>query len=311
MNLIQIIQSHIDSILAIRELNGLKDVIRHLRRAEELYLQGKKSDEKEFYTETILRNNLAFEAILREAFKVYSETALDSKSLFEIENYFLNESILSERIMTEFKNYRQKWRNLSTHSYSIYFDEHDALFSLTSMYGFSSILLSEILRRVIYKNELSKEGIEKTTEIQNQKLIDFTTELIVKWANTIDVRKDYQLKEIEIAARLQAYFERNSPKEIKMDYQFKAGKNIRIDFLITKGTEKVIIELKRGQYITVINESLAQLRSYLQLIDNADGIVFLYSPGFENKVGMDIFTFDFPDQTRNVRVIHPASMDYL
>ncbi|TGK79290.1 hypothetical protein EHQ23_16910 [Leptospira bourretii] len=309
MNLISIIQSHIDSILETRELNGLKEIIRHLRRAEELYLKGKNTDEKEFYTETILRNNLAFEAILREAFHVYSKSQMDSKSLFEIENYFLNENILSERILTEFKNYRQKWRNLSAHSYSIYFDEHDALFSLTSLYGFSSILLSEILRRVIYENELSMANNEEKPKEQNQKLVDFVTELIIKWANTLDVKKEYQLKEIEITARLQAFLEIHSPKELKIDYEYIAGSNIRLDFLITQGTEKVIIELKRGLYITSVKESLDQLKKYMQLISNADGIVFLYSPGFENLVGMDIYTFDFSGETRNARVIHPASMD--
>ena len=309
MDFTAIIQSNIDSILELRDLSGLKNIIRHLRRAEELYSQGLNQEENEFFTESILRNNLAFEAILREAYNVYSEPSSKDKSLFEIENFFLNNNILSERIMTEFQNYRKKWRNLSTHSYSLYFDKHDALFSLTSLLGFSSILLSEILRKVIYDHELSKDQNTNSTNNPDQKLIEYVMESIVKWVKSLNHEQDYQLREVEITAMLKAYFENHSSVPLNIQYDYKTETNNRIDLLISKGDEKVIIELKRNLYLSHVDRGLAQLTTYMQSIENSDGVLFFYSPNFEKELGMDIHNFDFMGKKRKAYVIHPISMD--
>ena len=82
---------------------------------------------------------------------------------------FWNTNLLNERVIELLTNYREKWRNPSTHDHNLFFTYDEAFLAIMSISSFVHVFLTQILEKVYYtkektavKNELSKirKGIE-------------------------------------------------------------------------------------------------------------------------------------------------------
>lgn len=159
MDLLQQIKTKLGSDPYWAPPPGLKSVLTHVEVAERYYLRAHAERDEHLYTDVIYRTNHAYEGILREAYELLAEKPADKLSTYEIEDYLLANSVLRARVADLLKNYRQNWRNPSTHDHQLFFSEQESFLAIVNVCAFVSILLDQILERVAY--ERKKKDLDK------------------------------------------------------------------------------------------------------------------------------------------------------
>lgn len=140
MDILKEIEEQVDSIKKVDSSTYLDSIFTHLSRAEFYYKQGK--NDVNFFNDVIYRSNQAYEGALKESYKVLagkSDEEVKRKTPNEIENFFENNNIFRERVLQLFKNYRQEWRNKSTHDHKLFFDENEAFIALVNVTSFTHL----------------------------------------------------------------------------------------------------------------------------------------------------------------------------
>src|SRR5207253_11231210 len=108
------------------------------------------------YTDVIYRTNHAFEGILKEAYITLADKPADKLTPFEIEEYLLKSNALRGRVVDLLTNYRQNWRNPSTHDYQLFFSKQESFLAIVTVSAFASILLDQMLERIAYKAKFAE-----------------------------------------------------------------------------------------------------------------------------------------------------------
>src|ERR1043166_495020 len=145
MDLLKEIKDKLKTRPASDEARGLESVLAHIEIAERYHLRAKKERDEHLYTDVIYRTNHAFEGILKEAYVTLEGKSGDNLSPYEIEEYLLKSNVLRGRVVDLLTNYRQHWRNPSTHDYKLFFSEQESFLAIVSVTAFVSILLDQIL----------------------------------------------------------------------------------------------------------------------------------------------------------------------
>lgn len=273
------------------ERTGMVSIITHIERAEFYLDSGKKKADINFFTDVIYRSNQAFEGILKEAYKYIAQKEIGRKTIYQIENYFLRNKILNYRVLDLFKNYRQNWRNPSTHDYNLFFSSYEAFLAIISVSSFIYVLLDQISEATAYKREKEElkdqsKGIQLTSDAHVTKgLVDEVFDLLGKF-NEVGYDMNVLATESEIIGVLTALFESfsNDVKIVREPLLNKANKNLRPDFLLQRDDESVVLEVKRTYNEKSANYAKRQMLEYLNEIGIANGIIFF--PG-ENKFKYD------------------------
>ena len=157
MDILNLIKTQVEEAISINgKIVGLESVITHIERAEQYLNKGKDTNDDHLFTDVIYRTNHAFEGILKEAYTALTGKDGSKKTPNEIENYFLNNNILNQRVIELLKNYRQEWRNTSTHDYNLFFNHSEAFLAIVSVSAFVHVLLNQILDKVHFDNEKEK-----------------------------------------------------------------------------------------------------------------------------------------------------------
>ncbi len=138
MNIFERIQKQIKKITESESSIFIDSVSLHLERAEHYYKLGE--NDSYYYNDVIYRTNQAYEGALKEAYKVLAEKSNEDvikQTPYKIEKYFEENGIFKERVLELFKNYRNEWRNKSTHDYKLFFFENnEAFIAITSISSF-------------------------------------------------------------------------------------------------------------------------------------------------------------------------------
>ncbi|MBU8883842.1 hypothetical protein KSK37_12170 [Kaistella sp. DKR-2] len=295
MDIIKEIQNQISTIKENDDSNYLDSIFNHINRAEYYYLEGK--NDNNFFNDVIYRSNQAFEGALKESFKVLAgktDEEVSKKTPNEIESYFEKENIFRERVLQLFKNYRQEWRNKSTHDFKLFFDESEAFLALINVSSFVHLLLKQIQEKIasnIYEKILEKEK-EKLREIKENSSSKFTAidkaiSIIIDFIKKNDNLKqsDGKINEYEIIGYFSAYLDFLTDDNISVQREpkikFKGG-NIRPDFIIEIFGEKIIIEIKKMKSLqdSMVQDNINQMLKYLELTKIQNGIIF--NINFEN-----------------------------
>ncbi len=178
-----------------------------------------------------------------------------------------------------FKNYRQNWRNPSTHEYDLFFSQEEATLALTSVSAFILVLSNQIFEKV-YSDEETKIVTENLPQIKksienyeslslNEKVIN----LLLHFNSSQDISIESALSGV-----LSGYLPtidnefsilRNPPIKIK-------DQVLRPDFIIQKNTEKIILELKFGPRRSDIKFSVDRMFNFLIRSKITKGILFCY-----------------------------------
>jgi hypothetical protein len=73
MDFAAIIQDKIKKINAYKEIKGISSVMTHIERALMYFENGVKKLDDEYFNDVIYRTNQAYEGILKEAYKVFTQ----------------------------------------------------------------------------------------------------------------------------------------------------------------------------------------------------------------------------------------------
>ena len=287
MDVLKEIELQINSIKKQDSSAYLDSILTHISRAEYYYNCGKEDDR--FYNDVIYRSNQAYEGALKESYKVLAQKTSEEvqrKSPNEIERFLESENIFRDRVLQLFRNYRQEWRNKSTHDYQLVFNESEAFIALMSVTSFVHLLLKEIQEKIFYieqeKNiekektivESAKSILVSVDKLPLDKLVDIIIEFSKKTSSEI-FSSESRLQEIEIMGLFHAFIEAVgvSRMHIEREPRFKVGnKSLRPDFIIEVDGERIIVEFTRRKGYA--QEATSQILRYMEFADVSSGIVY-------------------------------------
>lgn len=295
MDLLQEIREKAATLTGHDALDGIKAVIRHVEVAERYFSRARNEHEEDLFNDVIYRTNQAFEGMLKEAYTVITSNDSTKLSPNQIEQYLLKEEVFSARVLELFKNYRQQWRNPSTHDHKLFFNEQESLLAIVSVSAFANILLDQIIEAINFKREQEhvqhmKAQIRQTVQDSKSKplheqlialLMLFSSELI---GSTPDPTV---LTEVEILGRLHGFLESADlgiitreplmvSGKIEFNTQTRRTYSIRPDFLIRRDKESVVIEVKRAGYNkSTLDRGHLQVLKYLEIAKLQHGVLYM------------------------------------
>jgi PD-(D/E)XK nuclease superfamily len=295
MDLIEIIKAQINQIEKYDGSIYLEAISLHLERAEYYYNEGRK--DSGYFNDVIYRTNQSFEGALREAYKVLAEKTQEDvarETPYRIERYLENEGIFKERVLELFKNYRSEWRNKSTHDYQLFFDESEAFIALISVSSFVHLLLKQITEKIASKIEIENIQKSKTRQKRINDIInstdDFTeviTSMIKDFFTSNKAMFKEKMYESEIHGMLFGYFT-SLGKGLDVNTQGIKDSKLRPDFVIGKGNQSVVVELKRFGAERLNKAGIHQVLAYMKALNLKNGILLNIS----DDVKISNFSFD-------------------
>lgn len=289
MDVLKLIKSQISQIKESDNSVFLDAIKVHLERAEYYYNSGKK--DSNFFNDVIYRTNQAYEGALKEAYKVLAGKTQDDvlkSTPYKIESYLEQNNIFKERVLELFKNYRQEWRNKSTHDYKLFFDDSEAFIAYNSVTAFVHLLLKQLIERIAYAEE--SERLKSRSDLidellksldEEDLLIDKVSNLLISFLNDKD-SKFKDLKEYEILGKLTAFFE-TSKEKLNVQQEPLLNKSLRPDFIVEGYGETLIIEVKKRLSTSMIDSGINQLITYLSYSQTNQGILLLIEPDQRKK----------------------------
>lgn len=151
MDLIATLRTKIETLPQGEYMHGLHSVLMHIETSFKHLDRGQSQDDEQAFTDAVYRTNQAFEGSIKEAYRVLAGKDPEKITPFEIENYLDKSSVFKPRVLAQFTTYRTKWRNPSTHDYTLSFDESEAFLAITSVSSFACVLIDQIAERVAFK----------------------------------------------------------------------------------------------------------------------------------------------------------------
>lgn len=297
MDILGLIKSQVEEAISINnKIVGLESVITHIERAEHYLNKGKDNNDDHLFTDVIYRTNHAFEGILKEAYTVLTGKEASKKTPNDIEKYFLTNNILNERVVELLKNYRQEWRNTSTHDYNLFFNHSEAFLAIVSVSAFIHVLLNQVLDKVHFENEKEKLKSTLTTikkklnkDYQKLSFIDKVSAIIQTFEDSnIQAPKEEGHHGImrfarEVESGIAAYV-KSLDKSIEVQIEPVLdidGRRLRPDLILkSKSGEQVIVEIKISRHANrrrMSSMSESQLLTYMSYSGIYNGIL-LYVP---------------------------------
>ena len=287
MDLLQEIRKKVKLDEALSSSEGIQAVITHIERAESFLTIGKRDDAINYFTDVIYRTNHAFEGILKEAYTIIFDKVGNRKTPAQIEKYFASESVFQERILRMFQDYRQQWRNPSTHDYKLFFNEDEAFMAIVTVSAFVNILLNQLHEKISYNQEkitlsqAQKSIISKIPGFGGMAFFNKIESVVLQFANEIGKSIDFSstMKEYQLIGMLTAYLEDTGiAKNIERDYAFTDNNNVRLrpDILIS-GEEDIFLEIKLSKNSKIEKAFENQMIIYLHHSSVKRGILLLLS----------------------------------
>lgn len=320
MDLLKLIKSKTNSFKGTPSELGVDAVVHHIEISESHFELGKTNGEH-LYTDVIYRTNQAFEGALKEAYHILTGEDPSNKSPFQIEQHFGSNSLLKDRVLAQFTTYRTEWRNKSTHNYQLFFSSQEALLAIVSVSAFFNILLDQMIEKQSFdiekaKTEKRAKGFFGDSNVYGSLgLMQQVIELLKLFSAELkEEPEEYvSLKEFEFQGRLAGFISAADPKiEILTEYplDYASGK-LRLDMLLRKGNNSLIIELKRPQikYMYRVSDGMEQLKYYLVASNISQGIVF--APAYVSEVKEDYreYFIDTPSGELKIVAFTPAVLN--
>ena len=320
MDLLHLIKSKASSFDGTPSQQGIEAVIHHIEIAENHFEQGKALGEYMF-TDVIYRTNQAFEGAMKEAFRVIEGSDPSKKTPHQIEKHLERNSVLKERVLSQFTNYRTEWRNKSTHDYQLFFSSQEALLAIVSVSAFFNILLDQMLEKHSYELErarLSKIAKSIFSDVEGYASMGFMQQCVELLTHfTADLKREKidssSLKEYELLGKLSGFISAADPQiKISTEKAINYGSGVlRLDLLLEKGGSSVIIEMKRPtiEWRRRAREAVEQLRHYLIAANLSQGIVYI--PALQPKSEQDVEEkiIESPQGELHVAIIGPKMLN--
>jgi hypothetical protein len=259
--------------------DGIKAAIRHIERAEHFLERGRRDQDPNFFNDVIYRTNQAFEGMLKEAYAVIEDTDGTRLSINEIEQHFLANKQLTERVLDLFKNYRQQWRNPATHDHKLLFSEEEALLAIMSVSAFAVVLLDQIVETISFKRQRAVTSsrlhfIPTKLETAGLSFAEQTVKFIQFFLEHELIPEQTGLSEAELVGTFSGFL---AALNLNLDIQAEVGAKDRgVDLRVARGKELVGIQLKYGRFTSdYVEATVGQLRTYMSAAHANGGILVL------------------------------------
>ena len=287
MDLLKSIKEKSEYFADTEEDQGILSIVSHIEIAERHYEGGKIGNDY-LYNDVIYRCNQAFEGSLKEAYRIITGKDPNKLTPHKIEKYFEQNSVLKERVLTLFTNYRTEWRNKSTHDYKLYFSEHEAFLAIVSISAFINILFDQMIGKRAYDKEITEitsRYVEKMPVSQKSTLLDSTIDLLKGFSEVIPGKVSgttiARITESEINGSLTAYLkELGGDIHVYPEYFIELkGRNMnyRADFLLERSDDKLLIEVKNYRKVSKshLSDGSDQLSAYMAESGIENGILYI------------------------------------
>lgn len=272
---------------------GIKAAIRHIEAAEKHYNRAVTEHDDEAFNDVIYRTNQAFEGMLKQAYEILTGKTGKGVTPNAIEKYFIENQEYKGRIMQLLNNYRQDWRNPSTHDHSLIFNDDEAILAISSVTAFTYILLGGIMEKVNFIKG-SYAAQESITLHETGILTKISADLPIVSAIMSYYSEFFgkafpnvlRPKEQEIIGSLGGYLTSVLPDlRISRDMHLNVGDPARADFIVSSKEENTVIEVKRPtKVISSVTVGYHQVLRYLELANWRRGILFIPSTNLSDSM---------------------------
>ncbi len=311
MDLLKIIRQKSKALEKDISIDGIRAVIKHIEAAEQHLYRAMEERDVDYFNDVIYRTNQAFEGMLKEAYCSLTGRESVGLSPHQIEQYLLEETVFSERVLNLFTNYRKKWRNPSTHDHKLFFNEQEAFLAIVSISAFTSILMDQIIENVNFHREQGE--IEKRREaikgrVPSYDIVKFDEQIVLllkEFSDEIMLRQTNlaEIREVEIIGLLGGFITSIDPQiEINREPLISREHQLRPDLILVKGKEEVVIEIRRarkGFYFR--DKPLNQMLLFLSIGNFNNGV--LYFPPYEKNQEIEVRREKFELSGREVNII--------
>jgi len=299
MNLLEILRSRVNDLPDGDYMQGLKAVLQHIEVASRHLERGQADADDTAFTDAIYRTNQAFEGSLKEAYRVLTAKDPAGESPYNIENYLQQQNVLRPRVLAQLTNYRREWRNPSTHDYRLDFDEDEALLAIVTVSAFAIVLIDQITERISFEQAKIVAAEQPTLPPIGQSLLEQVSTLIeqftIQFNQTHADRTD--IREVEIVGALAGFLAATAPElKTQVEGSLSPENSSRADFLITSGSEHLIIEVKRGRGIShkITVDAMQQVIAYMSMSGINQAILFIYNSPNNGHVDRRLVQPSFP-----------------
>jgi hypothetical protein len=282
MDLVDTLRKKIEVLEDGEYVPGLKAVLLHIETAFRHLSRGQDADDETAFADAIYRSNQAFEGSVKEAYRVLAGQDPAKKRPFDIENYLELNNIFRSRVLSQLTTYRTEWRNPSAHDYKLDFDESEAFLAIVSVSAFACLLLDQIAERIAYTKsqaeaEAQKPALEASlAQTVNADLLVRLTELLNQFCaiHLPSASSTSKTTEPQVIGALHGFLSSAAPElAVQTEARLDADRSFRADLLVSRGGERVVIELKRRLWRQNYANSVAQVEHYLLIGGIKDGIL--------------------------------------
>lgn len=238
----------IESLPSGPYLDGLRAVRAHIDVAIRHLERGQSEPDQTLFTDAVFRCNQAFEGSIKEAYRVLAGKNPDKNDrLFDIENFLSSGKHLRPKVLELFTNYRQKWRNPSTHDYTLDFDEDEAIMAILSVSAFAIVLCNQIEGKIAFDAAAAGAGSGVSAAEETMSLLDMVSTKLLSFAASKHPptfrRRSSEYSRVEGA--LAGYLSRElaSVSDLSVSLNPMLGM-MEADAIVQRGDEKIVIELK-------------------------------------------------------------------
>ncbi len=221
--------------------------------------------------------------MLKEAYAILAESSGQHMTPHAIEKHMVQNSVLTARVKELFTNYRQQWRNPSTHDHRMVFNDQEAFLAIVSVSAFANILIDQMLETASSRKEASEvekrktelaRGLSNSAELP---LVDRIVSALTLFAKEPqEENNEGQMREVELLGRLTGFMSIALPSvQFEREVAIDGQKGLRVDLVAREAGTNVVLELKRSSRASSIELGLDQVKRYLEATSLAHGILFL------------------------------------
>lgn len=282
MDLVETLRKKIDVLEDGEYVPGLKAVLLHIETAFRHLSRGQDTDDGTAFTDAIYRTNQAFEGSVKEAYRVLAVQDPTKRRPFDIENYLEQNNIFRSRVLSQLTTYRTEWRNPSAHDYKLDFDESEAFLAIISVSAFACLLLDQIAERLAFAKSQAEAEAQKVAldanlaATLNANLLVRVTELLNQFCeiHLPSVSSPGKATESQLIGSLHGFLSSAAPElTVQTEARLNEQKSLRADLLVSRGAEKVVVELKRRLVRQDYAHAVVQVEQYLLIGGIKDGVL--------------------------------------
>ena len=195
--------------------------------------------------------------------------------------------------MQLFVNYRQNWRNPSTHDYQLFFGGQEAFLAIVTVSSFVNVLLDQIVEKLAYKTAKLK-SIEHTSTYKkkikgykNLPTMNKVSQILLGYCSYFQENFDQlnELPEPELLGGLKGYISAFESHWNVLTNQTIEGTKSKVnpDIIIDTKKEKLMIQFKRSGventslFYGDISPEYEQISNFIRNSDIKQGVV-LHTP---------------------------------